>query len=186
VRRVEALVGVDAYKFLAREHVLLNSLTQLIKGARVEELPERINDLLEKMKEIEKELSQVRSAKALAAVSNIAKSVEKVGQFDFIGSILAAGISGEDLRAISLELRNQFPASVIALISDSEEKSVLVVATSEAARSLGAKAGALVKAGSAVMGGGGGGKDDFAQGGGTEVGKSLLAISAIRDLVASL
>jgi alanyl-tRNA synthetase len=186
VRRVEALVGVDAYKFLAREHVLLNSLTQLIKGALVEELPERINDLLEKMKEIEKELSQVRSAKALAAVSNIAKSVEKVGQFDFIGSILAAGISGEDLRAISLELRNQFPASVIALISDSEEKSVLVVATSEAARSLGAKAGALVKAGSAVMGGGGGGKDDFAQGGGTEVGKSLLAISAIRDLVASL
>ena len=39
VRRVEALVGVDAYKFLAREHVLLNSLTEIIKGARTEELP---------------------------------------------------------------------------------------------------------------------------------------------------
>ena len=39
VRRVEAIVGVDAYKFLAREHILLNSLTEIIKGARVEELP---------------------------------------------------------------------------------------------------------------------------------------------------
>ena len=39
VRRVEALVGVDAYNFLAREHILLNSLTALIKGARVEDLP---------------------------------------------------------------------------------------------------------------------------------------------------
>ena len=54
VRRVEALVGVDAYKFLAREHILLNSLTDLIKGSRAEELPERISDLLNKMKEIEK------------------------------------------------------------------------------------------------------------------------------------
>jgi alanyl-tRNA synthetase len=40
VRRVEALVGADAFNFLAREHVLLNSLTELIKGSRVEELPE--------------------------------------------------------------------------------------------------------------------------------------------------
>ena len=41
VRRVEALVGVDAYRFLAREHILLNSLTDIIKGARVEELPKK-------------------------------------------------------------------------------------------------------------------------------------------------
>jgi alanyl-tRNA synthetase len=54
VRRVEALVGVDAYKFLAREHLLLNSLTEIIKGARAEELPERISDLLTKIKDIEK------------------------------------------------------------------------------------------------------------------------------------
>ena len=54
VRRVEALVGADAYQFLAREHVLLNSLTQIIKGARVEELPSRVNDLVIKMKDIER------------------------------------------------------------------------------------------------------------------------------------
>ena len=186
VRRVEALVGVDAYKFLAREHLLLNSLTQIIKGARVDELPERINDLLEKIKEIEKELAAVRSAQALGTVSAIADSVTKVGQMDMVTAVLPDGISGDDLRTIALDLRNRFATSVIALISSSAGKSVLVVAASDSARALGAKSGALVKLGSAVLGGGGGGKDDFAQGGGTDASKSLEALAAITAAVAAL
>ena len=186
VRRVEALVGVDAYKFLAREHLLLNSLTQIIKGARVDELPERINDLLEKIKEIEKELALVRSAQALGTVSAIAESVTKVGQVDLITAVLPDGISGDDLRTISLDLRNRFTTSVIALISSAAGKSVLVVAASDSARSLGAKSGALVKIGSAVLGGGGGGKDDFAQGGGTDATKAGEALAAITAAVAAL
>jgi alanyl-tRNA synthetase len=186
VRRVEALVGVDAYKFLAREHLLLNSLTQIIKGARVEELPDRINDLLEKIKEIEKELASVRSAQALGTVASIAESVTKVGQVDLITSVLPDGISGDDLRTIALDLRNRFATSVIALISSSAGKSVLVVAASDSARVLGAKSGALVKIGSAVLGGGGGGKDDFAQGGGTDASKAGEALAAITAAVAAL
>jgi alanyl-tRNA synthetase len=186
VRRVEALVGVDAYKFLAREHLLLNSLTQIIKGARVEELPERVNDLLEKIKEIEKELAAVRSAQALSAVSSIAESVTKAGQIDLITAVLSEGISGDDLRTIALDLRNRFATSVIALISSSGGKSVLVVATSDAARALGAKSGALVKLGSTILGGGGGGKDDFAQGGGTDATKAVEALAAITAAVSAL
>ena len=186
VRRVEALVGVDAYKFLAREHLLLNSLTQIIKGARVDELPERINDLLERIKEIEKELAAVRSAQALGTVSAIAESVTKVGQIDLITAVLADGISGDDLRTISLDLRNRFATSVIALISSAAGKSVLVVAASDSARALGAKSGALVKVGSAVLGGGGGGKDDFAQGGGTDASKAGEALAVITAAVAAL
>ena len=186
VRRVEALVGVDAYKFLAREHLLLNSLTQIIKGARVDELPERINDLLERIKEIEKELAAVRSAQTLGTVSAIAESVTKVGQIDLITAVLADGISGDDLRTISLDLRNRFATSVIALISSAAGKSVLVVAASDSARALGAKSGALVKVGSAVLGGGGGGKDDFAQGGGTDASKAGEALAVITAAVAAL
>ena len=186
VRRVEALVGVDAYKFLAREHLLLNSLTQIIKGARVDELPERINDLLEKIKEIEKELAAVRSAQALGTVSAIAESATKVGQIVLITAVLPDGISGDDLRTIALDLRNRFATSVIALISSAAGKSVLVVAASDSARALGAKSGALVKIGSAVLGGGGGGKDDFAQGGGTDASKSVEALAAITAAVAAL
>ena len=181
VRRVEALVGVDAYKFLAREHVLLNSLTDLIKGARTEELPERISDLLNKMKDIEKELATVRSAQALAQVGDLAKTAKVINGISYISSVMADGVSGDDLRKIALDLRSHESKSVVALISANEGKPVLVVATSEQARSGGVKAGALVKIGSTVLGGGGGGKDDFAQGGGTDVSKSLEALTAISN-----
>ena len=181
VRRVEALVGVDAYRFLAREHVLLNSLTDLIKGARTEELPERISDLLNKMKEIEKELAIVRSAQALSQVGDLAKSAKVINGISFVSSVMADGVSGDDLRKIAIDLRSREDKSVVALISSNDGKPVLVVATSEGARSSGVKAGALVKIGSTVLGGGGGGKDDFAQGGGTDASKSLEALTAISN-----
>ena len=181
VRRVEALVGVDAYKFLAREHVLLNSLTDLIKGARTEELPERISDLLNKMKEIEKELATVRSAQALSQVGDLAKTAKVINGISFISSVMADGVLGDDLRKIAIDLRAREAKSVVALISANEGKPVLVVATSEAARTSGVKAGVLVKIGSTVLGGGGGGKDDFAQGGGTDSSKSAEALTAISN-----
>ena len=181
VRRVEALVGVDAYKFLAREHILLNSLTDLIKGARAEELPERISDLLNKMKDIEKELAVVRSSQALSQVGDLAKSAKIINGISYISSVMADGVSGDDLRKIALDLREREAKSVVALISANDGKPVLVVATSEEARTSGVKAGALVKIGSTVLGGGGGGKDDFAQGGGTEPSKSLEALTAISN-----
>ena len=181
VRRVEALVGVDAYKFLAREHILLNSLTEIIKGARVEELPERINGLINSMKEIEKELGALRSAQALAQVGEIAQSAIVINGTTVITALLGDGIAGDDLRKIALELRAKAANSVVALISVNDSKPVLVVAASDAARAGGIKAGALVKVGSTVLGGGGGGKDDFAQGGGTDAAKSLDALAAISN-----
>ncbi len=179
VRRVEALVGVDAYQFLAREHILLNSLTSLIKGSRADELPERISDLLAKFKEIEKELAQVRSAAAMADISKFAAGAKKIGGATFIANRIPDGIAVDDLRKIALELRNRESDSVVALVSVVDGKPVLVVAASDAARARGVKAGALVKIGSTVLGGGGGGKDDFAQGGGTEISEIDKALQAI-------
>ena len=179
VRRVEALVGIDAYKFLAREHVLLNSLTDLIKGSRAEELPERISDLLTKMKEIEKELAAVRSAAAMSDLSSLAAKAKVVNGTSLIALKIADGIVVDDLRKIALDLRNRNADSVVALISVADGKPVLVCAVSDVARDKGIKAGALVKIGSTVLGGGGGGKDDFAQGGGTSASEVTNALTAI-------
>jgi alanyl-tRNA synthetase len=179
VRRVEALVGVDAYKFLAREHLLLNSLTDLIKGARAEELPERISDLLTKMKEIEKELAAVRSAAAMSDLSALAAQAKIVNGTSLISAKIADGIVVDDLRKIALDLRNRSADSVVVLVSITDAKPILVCAVSDAARSKGIKAGALVKIGSAILGGGGGGKDDFAQGGGTSTSEIANALTAI-------
>jgi len=183
VRRVEALVGVDAYKFLAREHLLLNSLTEIIKGARTEELPERISDLLAKIKDIEKELATVRSAQAMGQIGALAESAQLLNGTSTVTAVLPDGITGDDLRKIALDLKARTPQSAIALISSNDGKPVLVVAVSDAAKAAGLKAGALVKIGSTILGGGGGGKDDFAQGGGVDSSKSQIALQAIADSI---
>lgn len=184
VRRVEALVGADAYKFLAREHLLLNSLTEIIKGARAEELPERISDLVGRLRDIEKELASLRSAQALSQVATLLTEAKKVKEYSVIAVKLGDGITGEDLRKIALDLRNRLQNSIVALISVTEGKPVLVVAVSDAARATGVKAGVLVKVGSLALGGGGGGKDDFAQGGGVDASKTAIALDAIVSAIA--
>ena len=184
VRRVEALVGVDAYQFLAREHVLLNSLTHIIKGARVEELPARINDLVSKMRDIEKELSTLRTASAMESASSLISTAKVVAGTTVVLGSLVDGIAADNLRLIALDLRARNKNTVVALTSVVEEKIVLVVAVSDDARQSGVKAGALVKLGSAILGGGGGGKDDFAQGGGSDRSKIPAALEAIELAIA--
>ena len=179
VRRVEALVGADAYKFLAREHLLLNSLTELIKGSRAEELPEKISELLNKVKDIEKELAAVRSSQAMGQIGELASKFTEINGMQVLSVILADGVSSDDLRKIATDLKSKKSDSVVVLISSSDSRPVLVVAVSDGAKAKGFKAGALVKIGSTVLGGGGGGKDDFAQGGGTDSARSQDALHAI-------
>jgi alanyl-tRNA synthetase len=185
VRRVEALVGADAYSYLAREHMLLNSLTEIIKGARVEELPERISDLLSRMKVIERELATIKSAQALASVNEIAGRFESIGSMKVIVEQVGDGIGGDDLRTMALDLRNREGRSVVALLSTAADRVVLVVAASTQAVEAGVKAGALVKLGSGILGGGGGGKDDFAQGGGSDASKIATAILELKAALGS-
>ena len=71
VRRVEALVGGDAYRFLAREHVLVAQLSEALK-VRPEQLPERVNDIVEKLRAAEKEIEKVRVGQLLAAGGELA------------------------------------------------------------------------------------------------------------------
>ena len=184
VRRVEALVGADAYKFLARENILVNQLVDLIKGTKPEELPERISDLINRLKETERELNQFRSAQALAQVSGLLENAKNFGDFKLLASEIGDGVSVEDLRTMALDIKNRLGESVVALASNNGGKPIVVVATSEVARNKGIKAGALVKLASSVLGGGGGGKDDFAQGGGTNSAEIPNALKAIEKAIA--
>jgi alanyl-tRNA synthetase len=183
VRRVEALVGHDAYKFLAKEHILLNSLTEIIKGVRAEELPQRISELVEKMKVMEKELSAVRSAKALASAAALVKNAKSIGQLNLLTAQLDNEVSVDDMRLIAIDLRNKLKSGVVVLATINNLKPILVAAASPEAIKLGVKAGELIKIGSTVLGGGGGGKDDFAQGGGTE---SKLIDKALGEIVKTI
>ena len=183
VRRVEALVGYDAYQYLAREHVLLNSLTEIIKGSRAEELPQRISELVEKMKGMEKELSGVRSAKAMAAAGELLKKVKPIGSVNLIIDQLADEIAVDDMRSISTDLRGKLKAGIVVLATITAGKPLIVAAVSPEAIKLGVKAGELITTGSTVLGGGGGGKDDFAQGGGVDSGAIVKAFAEITKVI---
>jgi len=183
VRRVEALVGYDAYQYLAREHMLLNSLTEIIKGSRAEELPQRISELVEKMKGMEKELSGVRSAKAMAAAGELLKKVKPIGSVNLIIDQLADEIAVDDMRSISTDLRGKLKAGIVVLATIAAGKPLIVAAVSPEAIKLGVKAGELIKTGSTVLGGGGGGKDDFAQGGGVDSGAIVKAFAEITKVI---
>jgi alanyl-tRNA synthetase len=186
VRRVEALVGADAYRFLAREHALVAQLSDTFK-ARPEELPERVAGVLGRLREAEKELESLRAGQVLAAAAGLATGAADAGGAAYVGHRLPDDTKADDLRRLALDVRGRIPAerpAVIATASTAGGRPVVVVATNEAGRGRGLKAGALVKLAAGILGGGGGGKDDVAQGGGADPGRIDEALAAVGRAVA--
>ena len=170
VRRVEALVGADAYRFLAREHTLVAQLSETLK-ARPEQLPDRVNDLVERLRTAEKEIERVRVQQLLAAAGQLAGAAKDVYGVSFVGH-RADGAGAGDVRKLALDIRGRLPQGrpgVVAIIGSTNGKPAVVVAVNDAARAWGISANALVKAAAGALGGSGGGKDDVAQGGGADV-----------------
>lgn len=183
VRRVDAIVGQTAYDYNAREHALVSQLSDTL-NARPDELAERINTLLAKLKDSDRKLASMYEAQLAQSVPEIlaqaqqstapvvvaAKNVGHFGSFDV-------------LRKTVMDMRNRLGDDkpvVVALAGVSEDdKPMIAVATNELARKDGIKAGDLVRGASKILGGGGGGKPDFAQGGGADASKIDEALSAL-------
>ncbi|MGH3830787.1 MAG: alanine--tRNA ligase [Pseudonocardiaceae bacterium] len=187
VRRVEALVGLDAFRFLAREHVLVAQLAEQFK-ARPEELPERIGVVTERLRAAERELERLRAAAVLSSAGTLAQGAEQIGATALVAVRTSAALSGSDLRALATEVRGRLGErpGVVALFSVDHSASTVsfVVATTAAARHRGVAAGALVPVFGPAVGGRGGGKPDLAQGGGTEPGGIPAAVAALRTELA--
>jgi alanyl-tRNA synthetase len=181
VRRVEALVGLDAFRFLAKEHVLVSQLAEQFK-ARPEELPERIGGVVERLRQAERELEKVRADAVLASAGALAEGAEDVDGVALVAVGAPEGISGNDLRALASDVRGRLGArpGVVALFSADGDKVSFVVATTAAARDRGLAAGKLIPAFAPAVGGRGGGKPDLAQGGGTNPAGIPGAVDALR------
>jgi alanyl-tRNA synthetase len=186
VRRIEALVGVDAYRFLAREHTVVSQLTELVKG-RPEELPERISGLLGRLKDAEKEIEKFRAEKVLQAAASIAAQARDVSGAALVAARVEDGTTADDLRRLVLDVRSRLGGArpvVVAVFTVTGGRPLVVVATNEAARERGVKAGEIVRTAAKALGGGGGGKDDVAQGGGSNPAAIDGAVAAVERLVA--
>jgi alanyl-tRNA synthetase len=185
VRRVEALVGADAYRFLAREHLLVHELSTMLK-ARPDELPERVSGMLTRLKDADRELAAVHAERLRAQTGRIADQAIEVGGVQLLTFAAPAGTSGGDLRQIVVDARGALPADrpcVVVGVAESEGKVAAVAAVNDAAQSSGHSAQTLLRAALERVGGRGGGKDDLAQGGGSDPSGIPAALDAVAAAV---
>lgn len=185
VRRVDALVGESAYKFHSKEHALVSQLAEILKVS-TDDIPGRVQALTKRVKEMEKNLQQMRGQQLQAEAGKLVESAAPVGGVRVIAHDAGEGVAAGDLRTLATDLRarlGESEPSVVALAGESDSRAALVVATNAAAREAGIKAGALLRDAAAAMNGRGGGKDDLAQGGGGE--PSLVPV-ALETITAAL
>jgi alanyl-tRNA synthetase len=186
VRRVEALVAADAYRFLAREHVLVSQLSETLK-VRPEELPERVQGIVDRLRAAEKEIEQVRMQQLLSRAGELAKEAEDVHGVSFVGTVVD-GAGGGDVRTLALDVRGRLPGDrpgAVLVVGTKDGKPAVVAAVNDAGQSAGLSANDLVRAATAELGGKGGGKADVAQGGGADASRTEAALTAVRHLLAS-
>ena len=185
VRRVEALVGVDAYQFLAREHLLVSQLSDLVK-VRAEELPERIDQILNRLKSAEKDIATMKSASLVSNLEGIMGLGETYGDARIWTFLAPEGIDAAALRDLVSRGRDKAHQSIPSVVvgaSVGSDKVSFVVATNAKGREAGLSASTVLGAALAAVDGRGGGKDDLAQGGGTNVSGVAAAFDAARESV---
>ena len=183
-RRLEALVGFEAFKALSAEALIVQQLQESLKVPK-EEIASRVSHALEQLKISERKLASITLDSLRAQVPEIVRSAKPVGKFEFLHYAIKENVAVEQVRELATSLMQALESknSVVAVSATIDDKVTLIVATSAKARELGASSGALVKAASTVLGGGGGGKDNIAQGGGPLTSKLKESISAIeKDL----
>ncbi len=176
-RRIEALVGLEGFAYLARERDVVRQLTDILK-TQPDDVPGRVQDLVERLKALEKESEKLKAAQLLGAAGDIAASAVDVAGVAFVGH-RATGAGGGDVRTLALDVRGRLQGpGVVVVIGDAGGKPSAVVAVNPAAQERGISANDLIGVVGPVIGGRGGGKADVAQGGGTDVDQIPAALAA--------
>jgi alanyl-tRNA synthetase len=185
VRRIEALVGLDAFRFLARESVLVNQLSEQLKAPR-EQLPERISGVLTRLRDAERELQRLRAARLLESAGEIAAGAQDINGMALVAHRVPDGTDADDIRKLALDVRDRVPRSrpaVVMILGVPADRPVVVIAVNEAGRGAGLSAGNLVGVAARALGGGGGGRPDVAQGGGAPLAPDSSVVDEAFDAV---
>jgi alanyl-tRNA synthetase len=188
IRRVEAYVGLDSFRHLAKERALMAGLAASLKVPS-EEVPARVANLVDRLKAAEKELERVRLAGARAAATNAAAGAERIGNVRVVAQRMSGGMTAADLRSLVGDIRGKLGGDpgVVALIAEGDNATVpYAVAANAAAQELGIRANDLVKQLAMAVDGRGGGKADLAQGSGKNPTGIDAALDAVRAEIAAI
>jgi alanyl-tRNA synthetase len=183
VRRIEALVGLDAYRFLAREHTLVHLLTEQLK-VPADELPDRVASMVQRLREAEREIETARRAQVSAQLADVTATAERIGDVDLYAFRAPDDLDATALRDLALTTRarggNENPV-VVVTFSASGEKVAAVAAVNDTANAAGVQAREVLSATLPAIDGRGGGKGDVAQGGGSDPAGIDKALEAARS-----
>jgi alanyl-tRNA synthetase len=180
VRRIEALTGEGAYQFMKEEERELWGIAASLK-AIPGELSSKVERLLERQRELEKELSSFQDKLSYQELSNLLPFVREIKGV----KVLSAKVDGKDvkrLREFVDQLKVKIGSGIVLLGGQSENKvSLIMGVTSDLTRHY--RADELIKKIALHIGGTGGGRPDFAQAGGTDSKNLDEALKAIDDLL---
>jgi len=183
VRRIEALTGEAARKWVVRREEALKSVAATLKTAP-EEVEERVAALVDERKRLEKELAEAKKQLALGGGGGAAPSAdEEVAGVKFSGQVLE-GMNPKELRGLLDEAKKRMGSGVAAIVAVNDGRATFAVGVTE---DLTGRFDAVefVRAGVAALGGkGGGGRPDMAQGGGPDGDKGEDALAAVKALLA--
>ena len=181
IRRVDALTGWGAYRHLAERDSVLREIGDLLK-ATPEKSGERLKDLLESQKQLQRKIKQMQQASVGDSIDNLLEKIDLT-----LGiPVLCTQVEAEDmetLRDYLDRLRNKLPSGIILLGAVSNEKTLMVAAVTEDLVKKGYHAGKLVGEAAKLTGGGGGGRPDMAQAGGKDPQKLAAALSQVLSIV---
>jgi alanyl-tRNA synthetase len=180
VRRIEALTGEGAYRFIKEEESELLKIASSLKSVPGE-LSSKLERLLERQKELERELSSFHDKASHQELSNLLPRVKKIRGVN----VLSAKVDGKDLnrmREFVDQLKGKMGSGIILLGGQDQNKvSLIMGVTSDLTQRF--HAGELIKKIAVHVGGTGGGRPDFAQAGGTDFKKLDEALKALDDLI---
>ncbi|WP_067691921.1 alanine--tRNA ligase [Nocardia jejuensis] len=187
VRRVEAFVGLDSYRYLAKERALLAGVASSLKVPS-EEVPGRVEQLVERLKVAEKELERTKMAAVLSSAGTFVEQAQRVGNVLLVAAAAPEGVGAGDLRTLVADIKGRFGSepAIVALLGNADGKVPFVVALTKGALEAGFKAGDLVAAFGPSIAGRGGGKPEMAQGAGSDPSGIEAGLAALRARVAEL
>ncbi|MGL4745952.1 MAG: alanine--tRNA ligase [Dermatophilaceae bacterium] len=169
LRRIEGYVGLDAYRFLAKERALVRNISEVLQ-VPVSEASDRVAVLVKQLRDAEKEVARLRALHLERVAGEFVEGVRDVGGVSVVVRHLPEPASNDELRKFVLNIRDRLAERpvVVAVTTLANDKPIVVAAVNEKGRQRGLKAGDLVRVATKALKGGGGGKPDIAQGGGTD------------------
>ncbi|MDJ0807434.1 MAG: alanine--tRNA ligase [Gammaproteobacteria bacterium] len=170
VRRIEAVTGQRAIEWMEADEERVQRVAELIKAGR-DEIEDKVVQILDRNRRLEKELEQLKAKLASAAGSDLASGAKQVGDV----KVLAANLEGADpksLRETMDQLKNKLGSAVVVLATVNGSKVSLVAGVTKDLTNR-MKAGDIVKIVAQKVGGKGGGRPDMAMAGGND--PSVLA-----------